>query len=354
MSNLRRVFSIATVTILLVAMATSVQASVFLGSIYVSGVNNTIEDQNREAFIDRSPGSDTPDGVFGIGDVLIGWARADDHVTPGGFGPLGNRVYGIFSQQVVDVNNTGATYEIIFDATTVPGLTLAAITGNPLIHPEGIVAVYDNVVPIPINLITGTGGPVPDTTTGPPAGAGTYPGAPPSGTVNIWDYFAHIINNSGPAPEPSFVAGIGNLAGAVLTTPGSIDIASIGGPAAFAPLPDHFIARTTPFGSALIAGGFPLAGLPTVATSTAIASFESGLTILQNNDAAVTYARLVGATETGGGFLGITHDLSITRGAVGGTAGAVNAAEWDNINPDSPLSNPGGFTTDALESPVTV
>jgi hypothetical protein len=330
-------------TSIIISLASPAKAAVFLGNIYVTGANNTFEDQDREALIDRSPTGDTPDGVFGVGDVLLGFARLDDHTQPAGaFGDLGNRVYGIFSQQVVDVNGTGTgPYEVIFDATTVPGLTLSAITGLTL-PAEGIAAVFDRTTPFPTDLINVSPGDV--------NGSG---GAP-----NLWDYFAEIVGNAGPVPQPSLVAGIGNAGGAVLTTVGA---GTIPDPAAFAPLPDHFIARTTPLGSALITGTLPLALLPTLQTSETIVNFEAGLSILLNNDPDVIYNRRVSATETvlSPLFSGpvIRHDLSITRGTVGGVAGdttasppgppAVNASEWTETNPDSPYSNPGGFITDA-------
>ena len=321
------IFNAVAVTSMLVSLAATGNAAVFLGNIYVSGQDNLFEDQDREAFIDRSPAGDAADDMFGVGDIFIGFSRIDDHTSPAGaFGDLGNRVYTIFSQQVVDVNTTGATHEVIFAPTTVAGLTLSDITGIAGLPAGGFIALFDSPVPLPNDLINVSPGDVDG-----------------NGTTNIFDYFADIVANSGPPLQPSAVAGIGNAGGAVATTAGDTPITIAGD---LAPLPDHLIARTTPTGSLLITAG-GLAGLPGLGSGVTIANFEGGMSVLLNNDAAVTYNRTVAATETGGGLAGIFHDVSLTGGTVHGTSGVVNASEWDNANPNTALSNPGGFATDA-------
>jgi hypothetical protein len=314
---MKRLLTIFAALALALAFGDSARADGFLANIYVSGFENLVEDQDREAFVDVDAS-----GSFSVGDVLVGWARMDDHsAPPGSFGPLGNRVYGIFSQEVAAINPTGGTHQVVFKPTTVAGLKLSDIV--PGASASGFLAMFDRFAPFPTNLISTS----PGNLTG-------------SATVNIWDYFAAIQT----ASHLAYVAGIGNAGGLV----GAL------GPTAL--LPDHFIARTTPTGSALIGSTAGIAGLGSGVT---IAGFESGLSILQNFDTTVVYNRLVSATETAllpdgmGGF--VLHDLSISGGTVKGSAGAVNVAEWSKIGPDNALTNPGGFITDAdLSVNVTV
>jgi hypothetical protein len=327
---MRKFFSLLAVIGAFVMLPITAQAG-FLASTYVSNQDNVYEDQDREALIDVNANN-----TFDVGDVLLGWARIDDNTSPGGFGPLGNRVYGIFSQQVADVNTTGATHEVIFAPTTVAGLTLSEIL-DTAVPAGGMFAVLSEAAGFSHDLVNASPG---DITTG---GLPTYPGAPANGTTNMWDYLGNIISNGGTL---DFVSGIGNVGGAVATTALDAPIAL----AAFTPLPDHFIARTTPTGSGLITGA-TLAGLPTIPSGVTVANFTAGLSILLNNDPLVTYNRVVAATETffapdgAGGF--VRHDLAIVAGNANGTMGVARASEWDNVNPDTVLSNPGGFVTNA-------
>ena len=303
----------------------------FLAGAYVPDADNFFEDESREAYLDVNG-----DNTFGVGDVLLGFARMDDHTAPAGaFGALGNRVYAVFSQQVADINATASTHEVIFKPTTVAGLKLSDLFPGLGIPAEGMVAAFDSTTPLPIDLINTSPG---DITTGPPGGVATYPGGPPNGTINMWDYLAEIQNNG----SLSFVAGIGNVGGAVATTVGDTPLTL----AALSVLPDHFIARTTPIGSLLITTPGAISNLPTLGVGVNVASFEAGLSVVLNNEPSVVYATLVQATETAS-LPGVFHDAAIVGGTAIGSAGAINRAEWDNTNPDSAFSNPGGFRDDA-------
>jgi hypothetical protein len=265
------------------------------------------------------------DDTFSVGDVLLGFARIDDHAAPtGAFGPLGNRVYSIFTQQVAAINPTGSTHQIVFEPTTAAGLTLTDIIGVAT-PANSFSAVYDNPAPFPTDLINASPGDVDG-----------------NGTINLFDYFAEIINEAGPAPQPSFITGL---------RPGQATVGLTGPTAA---LPDYLIANTTVTGSVLITVAGSLASLPTLGLGIVISNFTGGMEITVNNDPNVSdYARVVAATESvlvpdagdPSGF--IRHDLAIVGGNVVGSAGAVNAAEWDNVNPNVAYNSPGGFVTNA-------
>jgi hypothetical protein len=135
----------ATGTAALLALALAAPAgAVTVNQGLTAGVLNTVEDQNREAYVDANG-----DGLISVGDVFVGFVRIDD------FGPsglsAGNQVYVIFSNQIV---GQGADPTIIqLGTTTVAGLTLADITGDANTA-GGMFAVYDNGVPFTTNLIS--------------------------------------------------------------------------------------------------------------------------------------------------------------------------------------------------------
>jgi hypothetical protein len=60
----------------------------YLSTIFDDSQLNSFEDQSREAFIDVNQ-----DNAARPGDVLVGFARIDDHFPPvGGIGSTGNKV----------------------------------------------------------------------------------------------------------------------------------------------------------------------------------------------------------------------------------------------------------------------
>lgn len=269
----------------------------FLGSILSNG-DNTFEDQNREAYVDVNA-----DDRFSVGDVLLGFVRLDEKDPPvNGVGPLENRIYSIFTQQVTSITPDGSQFVIQFAPTTVAGLTLAAITGDASIAANALTAIYSGNV--------GIGG----------GGSGLIQNSPGdlngNGTTNLFDYFEAITGGL----ELTLTAGFG-------TGPTELD--------------DYFTARTSsPAGAALITTS--VAGLANLDSSVTLVSFDAGLSILSNADApVVTYneARLSGN--------GTLHQLVIGNGAARGAAGATNADEWGEVNPDVAFSNPGGVVTDA-------
>lgn len=122
------------------AMAGSLEAVTVNGGL-TSGVLNTLEDQDREAYIDANN-----DGVFSVGDVFVGYIRGDN------FAPAGlstnNQVYGILSNQVTAINGV----QISLGTTNVAGLRLQDITGAANTA-GGMFAIYDNPVPYGTDLI---------------------------------------------------------------------------------------------------------------------------------------------------------------------------------------------------------
>ena len=267
--------------------ASTAQAS-FLSSILANG-SNSFEDQDREAYVDVNNNN-----TFDVGDVLLGFVRLDNHFpTVSGVGPINNRIYAIFSQQVTSIS--GST--VNFGATTATGLTISALTGTSA--PSGsMIAVYSSSTPI-TDLIASSPGDL----TG-------------NGTTNLFDYFKAIKDNM----SLNLIAGFGS-------GPTNAD--------------DYFTA--TGVSAALLApGGASL--IPTVPTSVTVANFTAGLTILQNNDPEVIYNELVVSSNL------TSHQLVIANGAVRGTAATppvTNVGEWTEINPDLTYNNPGGFITDA-------
>jgi len=130
---------------LAVGFAGSVHAVALSGGL-VNGFN-TVEDQDREAYIDANQ-----DGIFNVGDVFIGFIRFDDYL-PAGLSS-NNQVYGIISNQVM-AGSAGTN--IIMGATTVAGLTLGDLTGNANVGANDMFAVYDRSTPYGTNLIQNAG-----------------------------------------------------------------------------------------------------------------------------------------------------------------------------------------------------
>jgi hypothetical protein len=319
-----KIVSIATMLAVLVAVVPAAHGSTFLGSIYVNDADNLFEDQDRDAIVDVN-GNDALD----VGDVFLGFARIDDHAAPAGsFGALGNRVYAVFTQQIAAIippGGPGTGSRLIFEPTTVAGLTLADLIGMPT-PANSFSATFDNVAPFPVDLIN--------------ASPGDENG---NGTVNMFDYIAEIVANAGPAPQPSNIAGL---------RPGQATV-GLTGPTAL--LPDYLIATNTPTADALLAIG-GLSALPTLGLGIQIATFTAGLEILVNNDPNVAdYARVVAATETvlipdasdPSGF--IRHEQAVVGGTVVGAAGSVNQSEWSHVHPDfgTAANSPGGVVTNA-------
>lgn len=127
------------------------------------GVLNTLEDQNREAYIDVDG-----DGLISVGDVFIGFVRLDDFLPQGV--SADNQVYGIFSQQIEAISGQF----VQLGPTTAAGLTLSALTGMA-IDGDGIAALFDFAADPGVNLIQSPG----DT-----------------GAVDIFDLFDFITTGS--------------------------------------------------------------------------------------------------------------------------------------------------------------
>jgi hypothetical protein len=135
---------------LALGLATSAGAVTINGGL-TAGLLNTIEDQDREAYIDANG-----DGLISVGDVFIGVVRIDNFLPSGA--DANNQVYGIISNQIIGFTNLGALQAVNLGPTTVAGLTLAALTGNAN-NAGAMVAVYDRGVPFSQNLINSPTGP---------------------------------------------------------------------------------------------------------------------------------------------------------------------------------------------------
>ncbi|HXH81549.1 MAG TPA: PEP-CTERM sorting domain-containing protein [Candidatus Tectomicrobia bacterium] len=129
---------------LLVALG-SPAAAVTLNQGLTAGVLNTIEDQDREAYIDANA-----NGLIDVGDVFIGFVRIDNFLPSGT--DANNQVYAIFSQQITAISGNFVNV----GATTAAGLTLSDLTGVAL-DPLGMVAVFDFAAPITDQITNPTG-----------------------------------------------------------------------------------------------------------------------------------------------------------------------------------------------------
>lgn len=120
-------------------------AAVTINEGLVSGVLNTIEDQDREAYIDANN-----DGLLSVGDVFIGFVRMDDFLPKGV--STGNQVYGVISNQITAINAADPTL-ISLGTTTVAGLRLQDLTGDANAA-GGMFAIYDRNSAYTTNLIS--------------------------------------------------------------------------------------------------------------------------------------------------------------------------------------------------------
>jgi hypothetical protein len=131
-------------------LATSAVAAT-IGGTLTGGVLNTLEDQDREAYIDVNR-----DGLISVGDVFIGVVRIDN-VLPAGV-QANNAIYGIISNQITGFTPLGALQQVSLGTTTAAGLTLQALTGNANCT-GALVCVYDTAGAFSQDLINNPTGP---------------------------------------------------------------------------------------------------------------------------------------------------------------------------------------------------
>jgi hypothetical protein len=219
-----------------------------------SGVLNTIEDQDREAFVDNG------DGVLGVGDVFFGWIRIDNFLPKGV--SSNNQVYAVLSNQITAVNVNGDATIFSLGATTVAGLRLEDLTGNATTA-GALVALYDRPAPFGVDLVN----------------------APPPAAASMFDYINYITAN-----------GTLQLTGALVAA-------------------DDYLMVDN---GALFPAGSPVTGLAGLPTSATVNSFTGGLSVVFNNtgfdflDAVVTIDAIGGINTN---QIGIGNGA--TRGAVG-------------------------------------
>jgi hypothetical protein len=142
-SVLNRLLGSAAAAVLALALAAPA-AAVTIDEGLTPNVLNTVEDQDREAFIDVDG-----DGTLSVGDVFIGYVRIDDFLPSGD--SADNQVYAVFSNQIIGFDGN----MVILGATTTAGLTLQDITGDANTA-GGMFAVYDSGSSMG-NLITNPG-----------------------------------------------------------------------------------------------------------------------------------------------------------------------------------------------------
>jgi hypothetical protein len=287
-------------------LAAQAQAG-YLSSILTSGVDNTFQDQSREAFFDTGAGNV---GTIGVGDVLVGFVRIDDKIAPNGIS-LGNRVYAVFSEQITSlvVTPTGDT-AVNLGPTTVAGLTMADI-GVAGADAGTMFAVYTNAAGYGVNLITTS-----------PGNVGT------GGAVTLTDYINYITTNADDL----------EILGGQYDTP-----TCTGG-------------TTDCWGANFAGGAPPVASIPFIPTSTQISTFVSG------NDTTLDPAGFNLADQVLAGVFpfgtavgsatppcppGINRttcsELAILNGSVSGANGAAHANEWTNGSEYGAFAQCGGL-----------
>jgi len=251
----------------------------------VSGVLNTIEDQDREAYIDVDQS-----GTLSVGDVFIGFVRMDNF-NPGG-AAVNNQVYGVISNQILSVAPGDSTI-LNVGVTTTAGLTLQDLTGDANAT-GGMFAIYDSAAPYGNNLITD----------------------PPGGAVSIFDYINYIVSG-----------------GTLRLTTG------------IAAADDYLMVDNGP-GFPI---GSTNSTFPTLPTSVTVNNFTGGLSVLYNNtnfayaDGVATVDALgvlhINQVGVGNGS---------TRGAAGDGDEAIygNAPGWTQCNVGG-ANTACGFVTDA-------
>jgi hypothetical protein len=229
------------------------------------GVFNLVQDESRETYVDANA-----NGLFDTGDVIFGFIQIQNFSPSGAL--ANNAVYGVFSQQVTSISGQS----INFGATTVTGLTLAALTGGA--QPAGSIATfYDNSAGYSTNLITTA-----------------LPGA-----TSMKDYINFITGNG----TLRLTAGLSR--------------------------PSDFLASGSTF-----AGG-PNANFVGLPSNVTVASTGGGMTVVQNNTN-FSYASTVTASSPPG-YTPLIIDniaqLGVSAGTVSGSAGATPIPQaWLNAD----------------------
>ena len=278
-----------TLAAVLIAGAFGSASATTLSGGLTSGVLNTIEDQDREAFVDANS-----NGILDVGDVFFGFIRIDNFLPKGV--NSNNQTYAVLTNQITAVSATDPTV-FSLGTTTVVGLRLEDLTGNANAA-GGLVAVFDKPAPYATDLING----------------------PPPAATSMFDYINFITS------------------GATLQLVGGISAA------------DDFL---TVDNISLFAAGTPTGLIPTVDTSLGVNSFTGGLSVLYNNtgftflDAVTTFDPLTGLNKN---QIGIANGA--TRGALGEGNEAIwgNAPGYTQclVGANGQATNAScGFVTDA-------
>jgi len=224
---------------------------------------NRLEDDSREAFVDANP-----DNVFGVGDVIVGFAKINQFLAPATL-DAANQVYVIFSQQVSGFSDLGGGQtRVEFAPTAVVGLRMQDITGNAATT-GSFLAVYDRAIPFSTDLIL----------------------SPPPGATTQADYLDVITGEGTLRMTLSPVAG-----------------------------DDYYAAQTGFFGVTTLA-------LPSL-TATVATSIEAGLTVVLNNTGVLVVPNGTLSTGVPPGSSLTFHDILVTGGQAVGASGIPNVNEW--------------------------
>jgi len=290
----------AVLVALVIVGSSAASYATFLDTFLTSGTQNTLRDNSFEAWYDANN-----DGVFGQGDVLVGFLQIDAKTQPNSV-DANNSIYAIFSAQIVaPILDAGITNQglVTFGATTVAGLTMSDLIGAP-VDANTLVAVY-----------TAPGGFTTDLSVAAPGDT-----VPPAG-VTLADYFNFLKTN-----------------GTLELTAGLID-----GNDFFRALAEDADLLTAEFQAPTETQ------IDTSGSNVNFATFGAALSIILNNTQftfgtlPTNFAGLVGFGE-----------LIVTGGAVNGAAGT-SPDGWMNLaglaangqcGPDT-APNPCGFANDA-------
>jgi hypothetical protein len=295
MSVLRKV-SVVLAAGLLAGVMAPAQAGL-ISSVLSANADNTFEDLSREAYVDANH-----DGLFDTGDVLTGFVQIEKKTSPNGINTP-NQIYAIFSIQVAGIGTPACPNCVLFAPTTTAGLTLSTLV--PGAGATDMVAVFDRTAGFSVDLITAS----PGDRTG-------------NGTTTLADYF-NLIETEGTLELTAGPTNVGDFFTSSLSvTPGAFTTAFI------AALPN-----TAGVGSTTAALGANVNNL--------------GVTLVPDTGPALNPA--IPAF--------INDQVEISKGAIAGASGAVNAPEWTSAQefvsglqcgaPGGPQTTGCGFTDNA-------
>jgi len=191
---------------LLLAVALALGWAIPARADYLSGQlvtgTNVLADDSIESYFDVNGNNH-----LSVGDVLAGVVK----INNANLNAQGTHLYAVFSQQITAIT-TGTAGEtvVVFGATTVPTLTLSALTGQSL-PSNAIFAIYGNTAGYANDVLTG-------------AGSTAVEGGPTGNIAKLMQYIANPTNGGqlelafGPASANDFFQATPTTTGANLFT----------------------------------------------------------------------------------------------------------------------------------------